>query len=53
MYKLVPGLLEDELKNEREFWERRGVPFRSSKSHLLKIDQVLKTLGQDVGSKEV
>ena len=53
VYKLVPGLLEDELKNEREFWEKRGVPFKSSKSHLLKIDQVQKMLGQDVDRIEV
>ena len=47
MYKLVPGLLEDQLKKEREYCQKQNVDFTDSGSHLLKFEKVQYILKED------
>ena len=50
MYKLVPGLLQDELEKERSYYMARGIHFRDSKSHLLQINEVQELLCKDINN---
>ena len=47
MYKVVPGLLEDQLKEEREYCRNQSVNFNNSGSHLLKLSKVQKILKEE------
>ena len=47
VYKVVPGLLEDQLKEEREYCRNQSVNFNNSGSHLLKLSKVQKILKEE------